>query len=1132
MKIVTVILALLMISIQSLSAKDVILKNDNGEAVSSGYSNVWMMEETKLMMPDGPCTVKEIQIYFTGNVANKDTIYIVGDPAEGSVPPTFWCLSYNMKIPPIIFNYSGQPGWVKFPVTDLHLDGLDRLVVQHRVQPNGPWFAFDSDGLTPAPYTSFLMNPFENNSLGGPGKYYITGGDLMVRALIEYDLPDGNGSSLPPPPPVLFDVTKQAGILDTDGNFINTDDASVQDVNSDGWDDIVIGWRLFINQKDGTFKFDSVLKKFSSGKTSWADFNNDGNLDFYSLCNGQFDPALNMLISRDRIIKNLGNMTFQEMPPSGTFNLPYPSPGKDFNMSNQYEQDSIFNPYSCITALWTDYNGDGQLDLYLANNRVGFTANEQYNERYFPDQLWRQQNNNTFVNVTKTAGIFDAEPFSKPNNTWYGYYDCYGANACDYNNDSKPDIFVANYRLVKDNLYTNNGDGTMTDMAAQTGVQGEPTSVSYYFGHGMGAQWADYNNDGNMDLCVGNLGHPDWRALYSNPSLIYQNEGWPNFHFTDKHKTMGLKFFEMNAGVLWADLDLDGYQDLWHGQISYVSQSETDPMRPGLLYMNQGPPDYKLRDMTWFYGCALHGPWSAARIDFDHDGDLDLLILSAFNGARLFRNDLPKKGDWLAFRLIGNPSANVNLDAFGTKVFVYAAGKMFLRELNSISGTRMTQNTNELNFGLGNVAKATVDSVVVHYPNGEKYKIENVQKNKRYIIPYMADLQTNGLATPELLQPLNFSVKLNPTVQLSWKPVPDALSYDIEVYSDAGLTDKVFNENNSGNSITFNTAMQNHTFHWRVRTISATDTSAWTGLWNFTVGNLIPLAPVLQSPKDNSNDITLNPVLSWHQSEYAGYYKPKTMYNLQISDKLDFTADVLTYNDIDSLSILLPDTLKSSVKYYWRVRGNNNGAYGEWSDVWSFTSMTLPAAPTLILPENGATNVQNKPTLKWDKVQDASSYHLQVGNDENFTDIFYEAESLVLNQIRMLKNLTPSATYFWHVRCNKSGYSGDWSDTWSFTAEMPNSVDSKVLPDAAITVSPNPINGKASITLSCRKRIEGNIIIYDVLGRQIYNFARRIYPAGIYSYNFNSDIFDAGIYFVKLLSNDLIITASFVVQNK
>src|SRR5512133_2077171 len=233
------ILFLLLFASTEVFSTDVILKFDSNTPATGGYPSTWMMEETKLLVPPGPCAVKEIQIYLYGTSAHKDTIYVVGAPAEGSIAPTFWCLDYNMKIPPIIFDYDGNPGWKSFPMSDLHMDGLDRLVVQHRIQPNGPWFGFDNDGVKGPIVSSFWMNPFENNSLGGPGQFYLAGGDFMVRAVVEYDLPDGEGSQ-PPPAPSFRDVTKDAGLVDGNGNYIKHTDVSVQDVNGDGWDDVII----------------------------------------------------------------------------------------------------------------------------------------------------------------------------------------------------------------------------------------------------------------------------------------------------------------------------------------------------------------------------------------------------------------------------------------------------------------------------------------------------------------------------------------------------------------------------------------------------------------------------------------------------------------------------------------------------------------------------------------------------------------------------------------------------------------------------------------------------------------------------------------------------------------------------
>ncbi|MDQ1266767.1 MAG: C-terminal target protein, partial [Bacteroidota bacterium] len=572
------IIIILSITVQS---APVLLQNDNG-TIKDSYPVRTNWEETVYLIPNGPCSVEEIQIYFVGEFPNSDTLFIVGDPSEGAVPPTLWCQPYNNKIMPIEFEYDGKPGWRTFKVNGLRSDGFDPFVIQHRIRENGCMFAVDNNGLS-SPVRSWLMNPLQQNSLGGPGQYYYADGDYLVRVLVNYDLPDGN-TSQPPPPPVLTDITKDAGLVNTSGNPINATEASVVDWNNDGFDDIAIGGNFFQNNGDGTFKNVTSAMKISAGATSWADIDNDGDLDVYALVGGSYNQAATMVNNQSKVYKNNGDGSFTVILNKDLFRLPYPSPGKEFN-SLQYDQDSVPNPYSCITPLLLDANGDGRLDIFFANNRVGFNnSSNQSEERYFPDKLWLQDNSGQFYDVTAGSGIAAGEPFS-PGTLWFGYYDCYGANACDYNLDNKTDIFVANYRLAKDNLYQNTGGGTFTEAAASTGVQGvlTPCQIPGYFGHGMGAEWADFNNDGYPDLCVGNLGHPDWRGANSNSSLIFKNNGpQGNYSFEEVHDVLGLKFFEMNAGVLWADLDLDGFQDLWHGQISYYTEgSNGEPRRRG-----------------------------------------------------------------------------------------------------------------------------------------------------------------------------------------------------------------------------------------------------------------------------------------------------------------------------------------------------------------------------------------------------------------------------------------------------------------------------------------------------------------------------------------------------------------------
>ncbi|HVK36888.1 MAG TPA: FG-GAP-like repeat-containing protein [Candidatus Kapabacteria bacterium] len=672
------------------------LKRDAGSSAGQHARAGW--EETVILSPNGPARIVELRVYHRGSVARRDTIHIVGDAAAGAIPPTSHVWSYNDLTEPIIVEYDGTPGWDTIDLRDRNLrtDGLDGIVIQHRIGSQGatavgPYFGHD--GSLSTPYASFLYDPVSTNELGFPGKYYLANGDLMVRAVVEYDYPEGNRSA-PPPPPSLVDRTVAVGLTDGAGAPVKSSRVSVADWNGDGWDDVAIGSTFFENKGDGTFADVSTrIAITGAGASVWGDYDNDGDLDCYAVNGG----------SGDALWRNDGDGSFTSVKATA----------------------GIDNPRPTVTPIWLDYDRDGWLDLFIANGRTEGAGGEEY----FRDALWRNNHDGTFSDASDASGIAAGEPPTP--------YDAWGASASDYDKDGFVDIHVATYRLAPDLLFHNNGNGTFGEVAFDVGVHGVATASDQYFGHGIGTEFGDYNNDTRPDLVVGNLGHPDWRGQVSNPTLVFRNDGAT---FTEVTRDLGIKFFEMNAGVVWLDLDLDGWLDLWHCHYAYnpPGASTGEPTRRSRMYLNGGASEsFRFRDATWNLGSLIHGAWTAARGDFDRDGRMDLVVASPHDGVRLFHNEMKANGRFLALRIVGSPAAGVPADGIGTRMTVHAGGRTFYRELmGGGGGTTASQNSSLLHFGLGDVA--TIDSIVVGWGNGTSTTIAGaaVRINAMYELTY------------------------------------------------------------------------------------------------------------------------------------------------------------------------------------------------------------------------------------------------------------------------------------------------------------------------------------------------------------------------------------------------------------
>jgi len=223
-----------------------------------------------------------------------------------------------------------------------------------------------------------------------------------------------------------------------------------------------------------------------------------------------------------------------------------------------------------------DYDGDGWLDIYLVNG-AAIPSLQKESPAYW-NRLYRNNHDGTFTDVTERAGVAGAG---------YGM----GVAVGDYDNDGKPDIFLAN--VTGNQLFHNNGDGTFTDVTAKAGLAGAEMDGKKMWS--VGAGWFDYNNDGKLDLfvvnyCVWEVNKDPYCHVkggvrgYCHPKLyaslhnsLYRNNG--DGTFTDVSNETGISA-HMGKGmsVSFADYDGDGFLD------AFVANDTT----PGFLFHNLG----------------------------------------------------------------------------------------------------------------------------------------------------------------------------------------------------------------------------------------------------------------------------------------------------------------------------------------------------------------------------------------------------------------------------------------------------------------------------------------------------------------------------------------------------------------
>ncbi|MEY3385246.1 MAG: hypothetical protein RIR53_57 [Bacteroidota bacterium] len=994
---------LLLCALPAVAARIDTLKKDNGTLLSTpALADGW--EESVIIPLSEPCIVRKVLIYYASG-SGTDLVHITGDASEGTIPPSQYCLPYNTLAEAEV-KINGK-GWVEIDLArhNVTFDGVDRIVIQHIVRGGGPLWGQDNNGQSPV--TSFQYDPVTPNPnfFGIPGIYYQARGDYMVRVVVERPF-DAR------PSPTMIDVTQSMGLVGTDGKPLRSDQVSLVDWNGDGFDDVALPGTFFRNDSGRAFQREQL--PIGGGSTVWGDVDNDGDMDVFVLLG----------FGNDQLWRSDGN-------------------GKLVNVT---KESGIVNNAPCVTALWFDIEQDGDLDLFLANGR----SESNGNEVYFQDKLWRNDGNMTFTDVTASSKIALGEPSP--------HFDTWGASLCDVDNDGRTDIFVATYRLAPDRLYRNNGDGTFSEISRQTGAQGIATTQPQYFGHGMGSEWGDVNADGLVDLLVGNLGHPDSRAQYSNPSLVLLNRGtasapsfrnWYDLGADGVLNWHGVKFKEMNAGMCLADLDQDGSQDLWHGQISYQAFG-AGANRPAHLYLGSTERNVPFQDITWASGMFVHGAWTAVRTDFDRDGDLDLICASGTENVKVFRNDLAKKGASITLRLRDTRQGKHNA-GYGARIILAAGSQRLHRWLpGSVSGGRMSQMTQDLHVGLGTAV--TIDSITVYWPGGLVTRHTGLRPHT-YV-----ELSANGTSRvilglrPVNLRPANGSVGVAATDEFAWSADASGAARLEITPQTTPAQPKIVRQNIVGTKVKID--LPPGLYQWKIITSSGESEP-----WSVYIGDPIPALPKVIEPGTDARAVPITTTLRWTRSTYdvAGTFA--TTYHVRLWN-MSTTTPALVLDTMVTDSSLVLTSLPPATTFSGGIRAIYRSARTADTARISFSTYDAPPSPQAIFPSDGSTNVTTRPRFQWTRPTSVDKgYEIEVDTVASFaTSTIRKASD---TSLAWTPPLRAGKVYHWRSRGFNLVGAGAWSPTSTFTTAGTTNVS------------------EGDTTPLCTGRIE----LYDVRGR-------------------------------------------------
>ena len=476
----------------------------------------------------------------------------------------------------------------------------------------------------------------------------------------------------------------------------------VEDFDGDGYLDIMASsWRMdgplryFRNDGGGRFidqTTNAGLTLVTGGlNIQQTDYNNDGRPDVFVLRGGWLGAGGH---HPDSLLRNNGDGTFEDVT----------------------EEAGLLSFHPSQAATWFDFNNDGWLDVFIANESQAQDRNVC--------QLYRNNGNGTFTECAGETGL-----------ALTAFYK--GVTSGDYDNDGDPDLFLSD-RDGANRLMRNDGPAEtgskrwrFADVTAQAGISNTYASFPTWF--------FDYDNDGWLDVFVSGYSIRDVGEVAADylgephggeRARLYRNNG--NGTFSDVTKESGLYKVIHGMGSNFGDLDNDGWLDFYIG----TGDPGLATLIPNRMFRNA--EGKRFQDVTTSGGFGhLQKGHGVAFGDIDQDGDQDIyaVIGGAYAGDN-YRNALflnpGHSNNWIGLKLVGT---KCNRAAIGARIKVVAQTGAQTRNIYKTVNSGGSFGSSPLRQHLGLGGASGIREVEILWPGSRTpQRIREVEVNRVYVI--------------------------------------------------------------------------------------------------------------------------------------------------------------------------------------------------------------------------------------------------------------------------------------------------------------------------------------------------------------------------------------------------------------